>query len=255
MECLSCNEEVSARFVHALASNACPFCGQHIMAPELQASLNSLREVMTDIGEKGYIAQAEAWLRSNFDLVSTNSDEYHKLTDELSTAQASLQDLTKELEEMKKQPLAKNPAAIKLALDKDGKPIQVEGQVLSDPSKINTFFQRAQATRSLGKTNEVKEAIAKVKMAAMSGSGIDPIAAAFNMPIEEDDPIDVYESDEPLDALGIGDQLAALGSGGGGSGGYNAKDVQSLKIQQAKVAQAARRLAGTGSAGLISRSG
>jgi hypothetical protein len=253
MECITCHEDVSERFLHSLANNSCPFCGQHIMAPELQASLNSLREVMTDIGEKGYLAQAEAWLRSNFDLISTNSDEYHKMTDDLSTAQASVQELTKEIEGLKKHP-GKNPAAIKLALDKDGKPIQVEGESLQDPTKTNVFFQRAQATRSLNKNDEVKQAIAKIKNAAMVGSGIDPIAAAFNAPIEEE-PYDVYEADEPLDALGIGDQLAALGSGAASNAGYNAKDVQSLKLQQAKVAQAARRLAGTGSAGLISRSG
>lgn len=79
MQCMTCHEEVSQRFLHSIAANSCPFCGARIMPEEMQTALNKLREVMTDIEDKGFTEQAESWLRSNFDLIAITSVEYQTM--------------------------------------------------------------------------------------------------------------------------------------------------------------------------------
>src|SRR5271163_5373105 len=111
MECLSCQEEVSEKFLHAIANNACPFCGQSIMPPELQALLNSLAGVMCDLETKGFLPEAEAWLKQNFNLFSSNSDEYITLANALAVAKEQLGTTANELADAKQKldDIEKNP--------------------------------------------------------------------------------------------------------------------------------------------------
>lgn len=66
MKCMSCNEEVSPKFGHAIAKNECPYCGKEIIEPKLQELLSSLKTLMD--GGKDYMPHIEDWLQSNYNL-------------------------------------------------------------------------------------------------------------------------------------------------------------------------------------------
>lgn len=66
MKCISCNEDISAKFHHSISKNECPFCGQNIIDQKLQELLASLKTLM-DNG-KDYMPQIEDWLQSNYNL-------------------------------------------------------------------------------------------------------------------------------------------------------------------------------------------
>lgn len=254
MQCISCQEEVSEKLLHAIANNACPFCGQLIMEAELQTLLNSLAAVMCELETKDFLPQAEAWLRQNFDLISLHSDEYIALDAERAVAKDKLAVADQELLLAKKEIgiLQKMPARnTKPMLDADGNPIQVDGEIVqvAAPEKTSEFFKRADAGKLAGKTNELAKLAAKIR--AKGGNSL-------TMPMEdvvEDADYDQYDQgeswEEPLDP--IAESLVAMGGGGGSQSGYVAKDVQKLQQLQAKQRNASRAMAG-GGAGMFSRS-
>jgi hypothetical protein len=260
MQCISCQEEVSERFVSALAKNLCPFCGQGLMPPELQTLLNGLAAIMCDLETKSYLGEAEGWLKQNFDLISMASDEYVALTasleasnEKVASLQAELVEANKKVEAgQKKSPLSmRNPKPL---LDTDGNPIKIDGEIVQveDQSVTNSFMKRAEVGKLVAKTEELKKVAAKIRAAGGKGNSL-------TIPVEdvvEDASYDPYEAedsyDEPLDP--IAERLAAMGSGGGNTqGGYNPRDVAKLQNLQAKQKAASRAMAG-GSAGMFHRS-
>jgi hypothetical protein len=261
MKCMTCQEEVSQKFLHAVATNICPFCGQNLMPLELQTCLNNLRTVMTEIGEKAFLKQAQDWLRSNFDLVATDSDEYVKREDDFNTLQASFIELTEtfqqvktELDEIKKRPQAntiKDPSAIKMALDEHGKPIQLKGESLQNAETSNMFMQRAYD--GIQKTNKNPDELRKLANKIKTTQGNQGmVASIMNVSDDDVDPYaqEEYEDDEEmLDP--IGEQLAMLGNGGSNLGG--GMNALPKTLQHKKATAAKRALSSGGSVGLISR--
>jgi hypothetical protein len=73
MKCMSCQEEVSPKFNHAISVNVCPACGKDIIPIQLQTILNELKTVMDAVGEYG--PEVEDWLSSNFSLKKVAEDE------------------------------------------------------------------------------------------------------------------------------------------------------------------------------------
>jgi hypothetical protein len=260
MQCLSCSEEVSPKFLHCIAKNNCPFCGGLIMPEELQTSLNELRGVMTTIGEKSFLKEAQDWLRSNCDLVAVDSDEYRKREDDFSVLEASFTELSQtllqvknELDEIKKRPQAsmiRDMSAIKMGVDADGKPIQLAGEQLQDQSQTNVFMQRAGITKNLKDSSGLRRLANKLKT---TDDGTNVLAAAFNAPGDDyDQYANQYEEEEDMEPLDhIAEQFASMGAGG-----YVPPTAHNPKtLGHQKAAGAAKSLARTGNAGLISRAG
>lgn len=272
MKCLACQEEVSQRAIHAVAANCCPFCGGQIMEPALQEALNKLREVMTSIDEQDFTSSAEEWLKSNFDLISTNSHEYQSLqktlTDfqsGLTMAQTELAQVKKELDEMKTRALgpipksgrATPPPGVQLGVDKQGQTIQLQGEQILDPAQTTSFLQRAGAHKSVANISKIKELANKLnKSGGETDTNLWAMAMDPSTQMDEIDPYagtlpaDPYDDEDRLDP--VAEQFAAMGAN---SATYNAKDVAGLQAQHAKVAGAAKELAYGGSAGKIVRAG
>lgn len=238
------------------------------MPEEMQTALNKLREVMTDIEDKGFTEQAESWLRSNFDLIAITSVEYQTmqgaLTDfetGLSSARDELTQVKKELDEMKTRSLGPVPRSgkglappgVQMGTDKQGNPIQLQGDQILDPSKTNSFLQRSGAHKSVANISKIKEIATSLKK---SGGGDDGgiLAAAWNAPM--DDEIDPYaDAHLPADPYDGEDHIDPIMEQYVQSSTYNPKDVNSLQKQQGKVATASRELAYGGSVGSIVRAG
>ena len=262
MQCISCQEEVSERFVSALAKNLCPFCGQGLMQEELKELLNSLAAIMCDLETKSYLAEAEGWLKQNFDLLSMGSDEFIALTTSLEAAgekivslQAELVEANKKIEAgQKKAPLSmRNPKPL---LDTDGNPIKIDGEIVQveDQSVTNSFMKRAEVGKLVAKTEELKKVAAKIRAAGGKGNSL--LVQPEDMVDMGGDAYDQYEADdnydEPLDP--IAERLASMGSANASSsGGYNAKDVAALQNLHAKQKAASRAMSGDG-AGMFHRS-
>lgn len=255
MQCMSCNEEVSEKFLHALTANSCPFCGSGIMPEELRTLLNNLAVVMCDLETKAFLPQAEAWLKQNFDLLPAHSEEYQGLLAELekkdvelAVSEDKLNIATKELTTVKQKldNLEKNPLrSAKLTLNQEP---AVEGTVVQvgDQITTNAFMKRADASKLVAKSNELKKVADKIKVAG----GLSSLTVPMTDVVEEFD--EAYEEEE-LESIAA--MMAAGGVGTGNqSGGYNAKDVQLLKNLQAKQRQASRGLS-SGGVGLFSRGG
>lgn len=50
MKCISCNEEISEKFVYALSQNVCPFCGKDIISREDHVFRTSLIAILKNRG-------------------------------------------------------------------------------------------------------------------------------------------------------------------------------------------------------------
>ena len=256
MKCISCNEEVSSRFTAAYAQNACPFCGQHIMHPEMQKSLNDLREVMTTLSERSFLSEAFDWLKSNFDLISTNSDEYQSLLKDLTETKERLTLVSSELEALKNRtstPIPRSgkglapPGTIQMGKDAQGNPVQLTGEALQSPETTNKFIQRAQAGRVMEKHNDVA---ALAKQIRKSGGVMENMVIPELDDIIEDQanyPAEPYSGEDEIDPIMLQymDPKASTT--------YNPRDVAKLQRLQEKVAGASRDLSETGSVGLIRR--
>src|SRR5665213_1392748 len=134
MQCISCNNEVSSKFAHALKSNCCPFCGSLIMKAELQIILKSLYETMTEATELSYEAQALAWFSSNFNMVSRESEELAEL-------HKTIEQLTKELQVSQEKSVKPVPKSgriqmtneeVQMGVDDGGFPVQLQGPPIQD---------------------------------------------------------------------------------------------------------------------------
>src|ERR1700677_4862388 len=137
MQCLSCSNDVSPKFAHALKTNVCPMCGEQIMVPELHNALRGLQTIMDEAIEQAYDAQVVQWFSSNFDLVSRASEEFVEL-------HKTIEQLTNELRIAKEKPMPLKavpksartfPQAdeIKLGVDEEGNQIQLQGPSIQDP--------------------------------------------------------------------------------------------------------------------------
>jgi hypothetical protein len=66
MKCQSCEEAISPKFGHAIEINACPYCGQNLMQPELHQVLRDLKNVMKEA--EPFMDQVKDWLSANYSL-------------------------------------------------------------------------------------------------------------------------------------------------------------------------------------------
>jgi Zn-finger nucleic acid-binding protein len=73
MKCNNCDNEILAKFTHALQANSCPFCGGAIMDETLQKILSTLKDVFDEAG--AYMPQIEDWLFSNFQFKRISENE------------------------------------------------------------------------------------------------------------------------------------------------------------------------------------
>lgn len=251
MKCKSCNEDVPQRFNHALVTNICPYCGQDIMAAELQSALADLRDVMQ--ATEQYRAEIFDWLLSNYQLISKESEEYKALQ-----AQAELANKTSS-----KQAIATvDPKTV--ALDKNGN--QIGGAPIQDQSITNKFMQRAQVKPTDSKN--LRDIVNQIKKGGTSSVGTSLTAEADPEEVAAlDDQLfgggglgslngatdrdEYYEEGE--DALPpIVEAMAAHAGAGPKAADYNARDVAALQQIHNKQKRASKGIA-SGGVGLIRR--
>jgi hypothetical protein len=66
MQCKSCQDEVPAKFAHAISINVCPLCGGQIIPEFIKNILNELKTVLDKA--KDHFADVEDWLLANYNL-------------------------------------------------------------------------------------------------------------------------------------------------------------------------------------------
>ena len=280
MKCQTCEGEVPQKFQYAIAMNCCPLCGQQIMEPELQKILATLREAMAEVVAQDFQAEAFDWLRSNFNLISTESEDYQKLQQELLQVKKELQ----ETQEKYLKPVPKSGKVLQqqqtvdpnqIGVDEEGHQVQLQGESIQDPERTQVFLNRANVNKMTSKNDHFKKIVNQIKKkgapAAMGEEGgggtITPemIAAASPEEVEQMEAmlsggipgigsaIDSDYDDEELPP--IAQSLMAMGNNGGKpqSGDYNPRDVAKLQELQAKSARASKALDRGGSVGLIRR--
>ena len=254
MQCKSCNEIVAPKFVYALKTNICPFCGEAIVPDDLQVALSELQEVMA-ITDK-YKAEIFEWLHANYNLIDMQGDEYKALQEKA--------------EMVNKMPVkqARTVDPKNILLDKQGN--QIGGEPLQDQGTTNKFMERAnikvsQQDRYRNIINQIKKGGGSTSVDMGGGGG-------STMDVEDADPEEVMAMEGALSPgipvvnsglmssdMDDGDEIPAVveamaqqASGAGGAD-YNAKDVARLQALQGKSARAKKAMAGGGSVGLIRR--
>jgi rRNA maturation endonuclease Nob1 len=73
MKCQNCEQDIPAKFVYALSTNTCPFCGENIMDEVLQEAIVAITTTMSSVGH--FKDELFTWLKSNYNLVSLEDHE------------------------------------------------------------------------------------------------------------------------------------------------------------------------------------
>lgn len=253
MKCNACSEEVSSKFAHAIATNACPFCGDPIMEQNLQVVLNSLREVMTEANQLNYLPAAFDWLKSNCNLISMDAPDYKELIEE--NAQ-----LKTELETLKSRggkgsaELKKNMPSPEIKVDDEGNEYQVNGLQIQDEDTTSGFIQRAGVKKLPSNQDHFKNIVNKLKKVDAGGGGPGPnsFSEMMNMPLDQ---LEKYEMQSmgmpgPSSAIdmdyvdsGIDPVMENLLQGvhipgqGKDMQGWNAKDALTLQKMNERVSE------------------
>lgn len=256
MQCKSCNEVVAPKFIYALKTNICPFCGEAIVPDDLQVALSELGEVM--LATEKYRAEIFEWLQANYNLIDTQGDEYKALQEKA--------------EMVNKMPIkqAKTVDPKNIVLDNQGN--QIGGEQLQDQSTTNKFMERAnvkvsQQDRYRNIINQIKKGgSSSVEMSGGGGGG------GSTLDVDEADPEEVMamegalssgvpvvnsglmssDMDDDGEIPAVVEAMVQQASGSGGAD-YNAKDVAKLQALQSKSARAKKAMASGGSVGLIRR--
>lgn len=243
MKCQSCSEEVSQKFAHSLATNACPFCGGQIMSEDLQVALSELKDIMQYTDK--FKVEIFDWLRTNYSLIDSNSEEYKALEEKAKSTPVKIK---------------VDPKEVKL----DAKGNQLTGTPLQDQETTNIFAKRA----------GISKIVNQIKSKGNSGGG--SLLVGGGGDFSDADPEDVAAYQEILNGgvpvvnsaissnEGFGEdegepipaivQAFARGKTGQGAADYNPKDVASLENLQQKSRAASRELGQSGGVGLIRRS-
>lgn len=279
MKCQTCDGEVPQKFAYAIAMNVCPLCGQQIMEPELQKVLNSLREVMTEASAQDYQSEAFDWLRSNFNLISVDSEEYQKVLNESIQLKIDLQEEKEKSKYSKPIPksgrMAQGHQEVQMGTDEEGNQVQLQGENIQDPERTQVFLERANAAKMAERNNHYRKMVSQIRKSGSAGAeggggmggggAITPemIMAASPEEVEEMEamlsgggPIassSDYDDDDALDPIAESFIRNAGHSGGGQGGDYNPRDVAKLQALQSKSSQASKALDRGGSVGLIRR--
>lgn len=254
MKCKSCNETISQKFAHALASNVCPMCGNEIMPLELQVALSELREVFK--GAPSYHTELLDWLSTNHNLISRDSAEYKGLQEKAELAA-----------KMPTKAVIKASDPNKVELDTNGN--QIAGEVLQDQSTTNVFLQRAQV-KTLNQQDKYRQIVNQIKKGGSSAAESNMMTMVAQADAEE---VAAMEAEltggEPAIQSGLrstdfdGDDedipavvqaMANQASLGAKSAEYNARDVAKLQQLQGKSQRAKNAMSRGGSVGFIKRS-
>jgi hypothetical protein len=172
MQCLSCSNDVPSKFAHAIKTNCCPFCGNEIMAKELQQILNNLHDTMTEAAEQEYQEQALSWVCSNFNLISRDDNDFLTQIETLKSENEKLKNDIAELKEKGVKPVPKSGQQqakqqideSKMVVDKEGNKMQIEGDAIQDPEITQGFMDRANMNFKKEKSDaEIRQLAKQVK--------------------------------------------------------------------------------------------
>ena len=141
MKCVSCSEEISSKFKHAIESNMCPFCGSTIMPEDLKSNLIDLRMIMDEM-IKSYPDNLKEFLLTNYDLV--NRDFKNKLP---RAPQSTVEPVVNELGD------------------------QVSGESVGDPEQIRLLQARA-GVKPQGNVNKMRQLANQIKSGAVSADEV-----------------------------------------------------------------------------------
>lgn len=144
MKCMSCQEDVPTKFVHAIAMNCCPLCGRAIMQEDLQESLIILGDVMSVSIDK-YQQEIFDWLKSNYNLIP----------------QAEVNQLLEQAELKWKESYTK-PVAKSAKKFQQNQNSESEGEVLQTEETTNKFFQNAGVKKILS-PEDVKSMVKQIQ--------------------------------------------------------------------------------------------
>jgi Zn-finger nucleic acid-binding protein len=275
MLCINCKNEVPSKFSYAIKANLCPFCGDAIMAAELQKVLNGLHEIMSLAVEQSYDNEAVNWISSNFNLVPRDSEEFTSLQKEVSR----LNDELRTTKEKFVKPIPKSGKVaqqsmteVQFGVDNEGHQVQLQGDAIQDPEVTQTFMDRANTSKLADRNDHFRKIVSQIKKSASSASSgnggsmvITPAMLAAADPTEIEEMENMLSGGVPIVSSGIDadyddeDALPPIAEAfiAGGSGkqvqGYNPRDIAKLQQLQQKSAKASRALDGGGSVGLIRR--
>jgi hypothetical protein len=286
MKCVSCNEYVDPKWVHAININICPWCGLHIMEEHLKNLFSTLRETMDSLAV--YPEQVNDWLLSNHNYIKTDSPNIINYIP--SDALKSLKKSEDDKDFLNRKESAKFTVKVKTENGEE----EVIAEKIQSEETTNEFFKRAEVIKSnspnqtkqqLGpnayqstaeKTEYLKKMAQQIKRTGSQGltdpSGgsmalsaemldqADPEAVAeFQQMIAGGEVASSLEQDSMDDDLPGGDFIlqanmaAAQGKSAGSGSQANAKDMAHLQRLQAKVSQARQNVA-SGNKGSFSRS-
>lgn len=250
MKCKSCNEEISQKFAHSLAINQCPFCGKEIMDEGLVIVLSELREIMKSA--EAYKIEVFEWLKTNFNLIDSNSDEYKALIERATSTPIKIK---------------VDPKEVKF----DEKGNQLTGPALQNQDATDVFFKRAQVkpkTQDYYKNivNQINKGSAKSNAGGFTVSSEDlanadpeEVAAYNELIVGNSNPpilssVDPFGYDNDEEQLPAVAEMLASGKMGQANADYNARDVAKLQALQNKSSSAKKEMANSGGVGLIRRS-
>lgn len=145
MKCMSCSEEINAKFKHAIEANTCPFCGSVIMAEELKNLLTELRSVMDKL--LGYPEELKDFLKNNYELIKSS---------ELQPTFRVGTKLPKTVPES--------------SINDEG--VQVTGEALLEQEQVNSIMDRAGASKINGRTNHLKNLVNQIKSGKVSSEDV-----------------------------------------------------------------------------------
>lgn len=252
MRCVSCQEDINAKWGNAIKTNICPWCGQHIMEEHLKNLLTSLGETMSKLSD--YPDEVNDWLLSNYNYIKTDSEnliEY--IPKEL--IKKNLVDEEKEFQARKEK------RYVKIQND-NGEEEDILVEKTQSEDKTNEFFTRAEAVkprldgfRSISEKNEhLKKLTAQIRKEGSSAmlneagvsARISPEMMASANPediaqIESElfesnisSSLDKEDNDDDLPPI-VEVMLSKTNKTNSNNGTYNAKDVASLQQMHSRL--------------------
>jgi hypothetical protein len=238
MECLSCKVEIDPKWKHALENNVCPFCGDNVMPEDLKNYIISLRSTLDSFKEK-YSNQLDDLLFSNYKYVRTDSPRMKQFIPEPKVIYKSVSNQTSEDE-------------VSETLEKDSTTVSIQ-----DPETTSKFFKNAGASKTVSRTEELKNLVSQIKTNNPKLSALVKQSSAEDMSDEE-----FMESEEANSSISTSydDEdippavLAFAGQSGKNNPGYNTKDMIRLQQLQQRTVQSRKNVVnGTGGKGSFSR--
>lgn len=236
MKCMSCQSDINPKWKHAIDTNLCPCCGNTIMEEEVKKLLAALSDSMEGLSK--HPEYLNDWLLSRFNFVPATQ----------------VQDLEKQVEELKKKAFSATAVKIKEQAQARAEEPVVDSEsttvAVQDEQVTSEFFKRSEADKVVKNTKNLKDLVSQIKSTGVQAG------TTSDLMVHEDAEPEIMSSLDSTDDEQIPPSVLAFANAAkmpGGAAGYNPRDLAKLQELQERSGGARQRMLAGGNKGGFSR--